>query len=112
MTSKRRGKLASFKKVKVEQELRGKTEMKFKVTCGLILLLSLAAVSGWADTLELRNGSIINGRFIAGNETEITFQVGSSQQNYNVDDIVSLKFDSERSKHEVPGPPSLPREIR
>ena len=49
----------------------------------------------WADTLELKNGSVIKGKFLGGTETEISFQVGSTVQKYNVADIVSLKFDSE-----------------
>jgi len=72
--------------------------MKLKSTCVLVLLLSVAAA---ADTLELKNGSIIKGRFVAGNQTEITFQVGSSQQTYSLDDIASLKFDSERTRRDA-----------
>ena len=49
----------------------------------------------WADTLELKNGSLIKGKFLGGTETEISFQVGSTVQKYNVADVVSLKFDSE-----------------
>jgi hypothetical protein len=48
-----------------------------------------------ADTLELKNGSLIRGKFLGGTETEISFEVGSTVQKYNVADIVSLKFDSE-----------------
>jgi hypothetical protein len=49
----------------------------------------------WADTLELKNGSLIKGKFVSGTETEISFQVGSTVQTYNVADIVSLKFEPE-----------------
>jgi hypothetical protein len=31
-----------------------------------------------ADSLELRNGSLIKGKFMGGTESEISFQVGSS----------------------------------
>jgi hypothetical protein len=62
----------------------------------LILVLCLATSLAWADSLELKNGSLIKGKFAGGTETEITFQVGSSRQTYNIADIVSLKFDSER----------------
>jgi len=48
----------------------------------------------WADSLELRNGSLIKGKFVGGTDTYVSFQVGSSIQKYNVVDIVSLKFDS------------------
>lgn len=67
---------------------------KLKLNCGLIAVLCLASI-GWADSLELRNGSLIRGKFVGGTENEISFQVGSSIQKYNVADIVSVKFDSE-----------------
>jgi len=69
--------------------------MKFKLNCGLVIALCLAASVAGADSLELNNGSLIKGKFMGGTEREIRFQVGSSVQKYNVADIVSLKFDSE-----------------
>lgn len=68
---------------------------RFKLNCGLIAVLCLLAEIGWADSLELRNGSLIRGKFLGGSESEISFQVGSSTQKYNVADVVSIKFDSE-----------------
>jgi hypothetical protein len=62
---------------------------------GFVIALTLAVSIAWADTLELKNGSVIKGKFKSGTETEISFQVGSTLQKYNVADIVSLKFDSE-----------------
>ena len=79
--------------------------MKFKLNCASILLLCLAVSSSWADSLELRNGSLIKGKFIGGTETEITFQVGSSRQIYSVNDVVSLTFDSERGERDIPKRP-------
>ncbi len=69
--------------------------MKFKLNCGLVIAFCLAASIAWADSLELRNGSLIEGKFLGGTGSEITFQVGSSVQTYNLADIVALKFDSE-----------------
>ena len=69
---------------------------KFGLNCGLVIGLYLVASIAWADSLELKNGSLIKGKFMGGTESEISFQVGSSVQKYNVADIVSLKFDSER----------------
>jgi hypothetical protein len=69
--------------------------MRLKLKCGLLTVLTLAASVAWADTLELKNGSLIKGKFLGGTETEISFQVGSTVQKYNVADVVSLKFDSE-----------------
>ena len=67
---------------------------KLKVNCGLVIALCLAASITRADSLELKNGSMINGKFVGGTENEISFQVGSSVQKYDLADIASLKFDS------------------
>jgi hypothetical protein len=69
--------------------------MRLKLKYGFLAALTLAASMAWADSLELKNGSLIKGKFLGGAETEIRFQVGSTVQKYNVADIVSLKFDSE-----------------
>jgi len=80
--------------------------MKFHLNYGLIGALCLATSMASADSLELKNGSLIKGKFMGGTENEISFQVGSSLQKYNLADIVSLKFDSERSDN-TPTTPSL-----
>ena len=75
--------------------------MKFKLNYGLIIALGLVASMASADSLELKNGSLIKGKFMGGTESEISFQVGSSVQKYSVSDVVSLKFDSDRSATEM-----------
>jgi len=79
--------------------------MKFKLNCGLVISLCLVVSSLSADSLELKNGSRIKGKFMGGTESEVSFQVGSSQQNYNLADVVSLHFDSERPTSDMPMPP-------
>jgi len=79
--------------------------MKFKLNCGLIVALCLASIAS-ADTLKLKNGSLIHGKFLGGTETEISFQVVSSVQKYNITDIVSLEFDSEGITGDVPASPA------
>lgn len=66
-----------------------------KQICGVIVALSVAAVAARADSLELKNGSLINGKFIGGTQASISFQVGSSAQSYDLADIRSLRFTSE-----------------
>jgi hypothetical protein len=86
--------------------------VKLKLNCGLVIALWLGASLAYADSLELKNGSLIKGKFMGGTESEITFQVGSSVQKYNIADVVSLKFESERVASDQPKPPtsSLPSE--
>jgi len=75
--------------------------MKFKVNCAVLIALCLVTSSVWADSLELKNGSLIKGKFVGGTESEISFRVGSSVQQYNLADIVSLKFDSESATSDM-----------
>jgi len=77
------------------------TRSRSKLNYGLIITLCLTASMACADSLELRNGSLIKGRFAGGTESEISFQVGSSVQKYNVADIVSLKFDSDKAGNDT-----------
>jgi hypothetical protein len=79
---------------------------KFKLSCGVVVALCLAASIARADSLELKNGSLIKGKFLGGTENEISFQVGSSVQKYNLADIVSLKFDSVGAGSPLPARPS------
>jgi hypothetical protein len=69
--------------------------MKIIQTCSLVIAICLAASMASADSLELKNGSLINGTFMGGTESEVSFQVGSSVQKYDRADIASLKFESE-----------------
>jgi len=78
--------------------------MKFKLNCGLVIALCLVVSSLLADSLELKNGSRIKGKFMGGTENDISFQVGSSRQNYNLADVVSIQFDSEKTTSDTPMP--------
>src|SRR5260370_35838367 len=69
--------------------------MKINQICGLVIAVCVAVPMASADSLQLNNGSLINGTFMGGTESEISFQVGSSVQTYDRADIVSLKFESE-----------------
>src|SRR5271165_1567432 len=70
-------------------------KMIFQRSRVLVVLIGIVASTAWADTLELRNGSVIKGRFMGGTTNEINFQVGSSTQSYNLEDVRLLKFDSD-----------------
>jgi hypothetical protein len=81
---------------------QGEIIVKLNLHCGLVIVLWLGASIAWADSLQLKNGSLIKGKFMGATENEISFRVGSSVQNYSVSDIVSLKFDSETAASEQP----------
>ena len=69
--------------------------MSFKQNCGMVLAMCLVAAFAPADSLELKNGSLIRGKFMGGSDNSINFQVGSSMQSYNIGDVRSLRFGSE-----------------
>ena len=75
--------------------------IKLKLNYVLYVSLFLAASVAWADSLELKNGSLIKGKFVGGTENEIRFQVESSIQKYNLSDVVSLRFDSETERNDT-----------
>jgi hypothetical protein len=88
--------------------------LKSRLNFGLVIALWLGASLAWADTLELKNGSLIKGKFMGGTDSEVRFQVGSSVQKYNLADVVSLKFDSDAPASDQPNPvpaslPSAPQ---
>ena len=70
--------------------------MKLYLNFGMVIAVLLAASIARADSLELKNGSLIKGKFTGGTESEISFRVDSSVQEYKVADIVWLRFDSEK----------------
>ncbi len=64
-----------------------------KISLTLLGLFLLGSIAG-ADSLELKNGSLIRGKYMGGDQSSVSFQVGSSVQRYSVADVVSLTFDS------------------
>jgi hypothetical protein len=54
---------------------------------------SLPALFAFADTLELKNGSRIQGTFIGASAAQISFRVGPRLQHYAVAEVAAVKFD-------------------
>ena len=73
-----------------------------KLIIRLLIAICLGAIITPADSLELKNGSFIKGKFLGGTGAEIRFQIGSSVQHYAIADVVSLKFDSDPRVSETP----------
>jgi len=68
-----------------------KTKLSVSITLAITcFLISLA----WGDSLELKNGSLIKGRYMGGTESTIDFRVGSSVQHYARADVASITFES------------------
>jgi hypothetical protein len=76
--------------------------MKFTQSFVFAVGLCLASSMASADSLELKNGSLIIGKFMGGTDTEISFQVDSTVQKYDIADIASLKFGPETAPSDEP----------
>jgi len=67
------------------------------------LLLSAAA---WADTLEFKDGKVIEGKFLGGTQETVRFQYQGQVQVYRVADLLALTFGgTSGALPPVPAPP-------
>lgn len=62
--------------------------MLLRVTVGVFALATLSA----ADSLTLRNGTVIDGQYLGGDARQVKMAVGDRVETYEVNDIVSLQF--------------------
>lgn len=80
--------------------------MTTSIFCRVLLLLLVLGLTGLvtsADTLELKDGSIIHGKYLGGSEFNVRFMVNNKVEYYATKDILTLSFDT--STTEAPKPP-------
>jgi hypothetical protein len=66
---------------------------RFIATAALGLVFSAMFVaSAAADTLELRDGRVLQGRYLGGTQAVMRFEVNGNVQTFSVNDIVALTF--------------------
>jgi hypothetical protein len=65
----------------------------------------LFAGAAMADTLELKDGRLLTGRFLGGTQAMMRFSVNGEVQTYNVTEIVALTFTSDYGNPPPPPPP-------
>jgi hypothetical protein len=70
----------------------------------------LFAGMGFADTLELKDGRVLQGRYVGGTQAILRFEVNGDVQTFPTHDIVALTFTrgSGRGAAEPPPPPPPP----
>lgn len=61
-----------------------------------------------ADTLELKNGAIVHGKFVGGSEFNIRFMVNGEVKYYSTKDILTLTFDSSEAAQAAPQAAPVP----
>src|ERR1700719_4698411 len=80
---------------------------KFLIASSAALLF---AGIGFADTLELKDGRVLQGRYLGGTQAILRFEVNGAVQTFPTHDIVALTFTrgSGRRAAEEPPPPNNP----
>ena len=68
-------------------------------------LLSVAAAS--ADTLELKDGRVLQGRYLGGTQAVLRFEVNGNLQTFNVTEVVAVTFTRDTGAS-APPPPAAP----
>src|SRR5580765_5312334 len=73
--------------------MRGETTLKnwrrFLIAAGAVLVL---AGIGFADTLELKDGRVLQGKYLGGTQAVLRFEVNGDVQAFPTNDIVALTF--------------------
>jgi len=65
----------------------------FRVFCSLCLAVSLTTAV-FADTLRLKDGSIIKGKIVSFGGGKFVVMVGNRQMNYSASEVESIQFDA------------------
>jgi len=82
--------------------------VRFVATAALgLLLVTVCAVSAAADTLELKDGRVLQGRYLGGTQAVLRFEVEGNIQTFGVNDIVALTFTHGSGSAAVAPAPSL-----
>jgi hypothetical protein len=66
------------------------------------------ATIGFADTITLRNGSVINGTFLGGTARQVRIDDGTNVRSLDVSDIQRIEFNGAAAMPAPPPPPAPP----
>jgi hypothetical protein len=79
--------------------------VRFVATVALGLLV--VTIAG-ADTLELKDGRVLDGRYLGGTQAVVRFEIQGNIQTFNVNDIVALTFTHGGGAAAAPAPAFSP----
>ena len=71
-------------------------------------MILATAVAGLADTLYLKNGTVVGGTYLGGTAREIRMDLGNRIATYDLADVAKIEFQSVSAA--APQPPPPPRE--
>jgi hypothetical protein len=69
-----------------------------------VVLGLLIAGAAAADTLELKDGRVLQGRYLGGTQAVLRFEIKGEVQTFNVSDAVALTFTGTSGATEAPAP--------
>ncbi|HYL10195.1 MAG TPA: YMGG-like glycine zipper-containing protein [Candidatus Acidoferrales bacterium] len=72
------------------------------VSLGFAVALLAAALPASADTLELKNGHVLNGRYLGGTAAQVRFEVDGRVEVFRVSEVVALTFTGSSSTSDAP----------
>jgi len=58
----------------------------------LSVVALVVSAFGFADTLTLRNGQVLNGDYVGGDARHVRFAVGDRVDSYSIDEVENLRF--------------------
>jgi hypothetical protein len=76
------------------------------VTAAAVLIF---AAAGFADTLELKDGRVLQGKFLGGTQAMLRFEVNGDVQTFPTNSIVALTFTRNSGAAPAAPPPEAPR---
>src|SRR5580698_4056962 len=85
--------------------LEGRTMTRLIRSIAATALGLLFAGAAMADTLELKDGRVLTGRFLGGTQALMRFSMNGEVQTFNVTEIVALTFTSDYGNPPPPPPP-------
>src|SRR6202040_3157168 len=73
-----------------------------------VLMFLTTGVAGLADTLYLKNGTVVGGTYLGGTARQIRMDLGDRVASYDLADVAKIEFQSVSAA--APEPPPPPRE--
>jgi len=73
-----------------------------------VLMFLTTGVAGLADTLYLKNGTVVGGTYLGGTARQVRMDVGDKVESYDLADVTKIEFQSVSAAAPQPAPP--PRE--
>jgi hypothetical protein len=102
-----RGVRSKLRREEGEERMTSKSFSRFMILAAVALVFTGLAS---ADTLELKDGRVLQGRYLGGTQATLRFEVNGDVQTFPTHDIVALTFtrNSGRAPESSPPPPPPP----